>query len=176
MMKTRTCSLAVAIAALVLPAGAEAQRGARTNDAPAARSDTTADYELTPSALEFLREPQKRLRIDTGNRLLELSNARHVGAEIRFDYAWDPAEPSRIRKDLDRVLLADVHALYRRRTDRLKGALMGGLGGLALGAASSALEDTRGEEAVLTVLVWAGMGALLGSLFGKSIRWERVFP
>lgn len=138
-------------------------------------SPALAQRDSTPPGLDFLREPQDRLRVDLDGDLLELTNARWTDERIRFDFAWSTADPSRVR-DVPAIALDRVRAVYRRRTDRRKGALIGGLSGLGIGILIAALNEQSAGDAVPMVLGYTGISALIGMLRFKSTKWERVFP
>jgi hypothetical protein len=176
-MKRLTTILAITLATHASPGLLDAQLPEDSDvTASQARDSAQIAEDSRRAAIEFLKDPQKRLRLEWGDAFLEASNARYLDGELRFDYAWDTADPSRIRDGLTAVPFGEVQAIYRRRAERGKGALIGGLVGLATGVLVNVTGESSIGESLPVILGYSTVAALIGFIRAKPNKWERVYP
>lgn len=157
-------------ALLIAPAGAGGQQRA----VPAA--EIRGEDAQPPAGLEFLAQGNEGpLRLDLGESVLEVREATWEDGRIGFRYAWD-ASTRQIRPGVRVADLSELRAVYRRRRDRWKGALLGAGVGAVAGLIYVALTDAPDENPALEI---GGSAALLAGFGAFTLdfgSWVKVFP
>ena len=155
-LEARACSLVAGIALLIAPCGILGQQ--------------------PPRGLEFLAQVHEGpLRLELEDGVLEVRDAQWDAGRIGFRYAWD-ATTRQIRPGVRAADLSEVRAVYRRRRDRWKGALLGAGVGAVAGAIAVAITDAPDENPALDIGGTAALLAGLGALTLDFGSWVRVFP
>ena len=147
--------------------------GAQTNEGPGA---TPEQKRLT--AVIALIAPDQRLRLETGAPGIRLEGRYAGAAEGRLALLTDEGVVD--------ARLGEISRLWTRGRSTAKGALVGGVGGLVIGATYGALISgvTCAESSCTTLGLAAAVGgigaaggAAVGALVGLAIpSWKLRFP
>jgi hypothetical protein len=158
------------LALLITPSGV----GGQQPDASAL--DSAGVGPPPPRGLEFLVEGHDGpLRLDLGESVLDVRDATWEAGMIIFRYAWD-ASTRQIRPGVRAADLSEVRAVYRRRRDWWKGALLGAGVGAVAGVIYIALTDAPDANPALEIGGSAALLAGLGALTLDFGSWVTVFP